>query len=57
MATEAEIKRFIIDAQNQRDCQANVIKNGTDQICSFCDRFDETIHHLVVECKVLDPEK
>lgn len=57
MATEAEIKWFIIDAQNQSNCQANVIKKGTDLKCSFCDRFDETIHHLVVECKVLDPKE
>ena len=30
-----------------RSCQVKIIKNGTDPKCRFCEKFEETVDHLV----------
>ena len=56
---KAETEGFIIAAQDQslftRNYQANILKNGADPKCRFCDQHTETIDHLVSGCTVLAP--
>lgn len=58
---KAETEGFITAAQDQslftRNYQANVLKNGADPKCRFCDKFVETIDHLVAGCPVLTPSE
>lgn len=58
---KAETEGFIIAAQDQslftRNYQANILKNGADPTCRFCDQFTETIDHLVSGCPVLTPSE
>ena len=58
---KAETEGFIMAAQDQslytRNYQAKIIKNGTSPKCRFCDKFDETIDHLISGCHVLAPNE
>lgn len=38
-----------------RNYQARIIKNGADPKCRMCEKFDETIDHLVSGCPVIRP--
>ncbi|XP_063585357.1 uncharacterized protein LOC134762740 [Penaeus indicus] len=54
---KAETESFILAAQDQslftRNYQANILKNGTNEKCRFCDTHKETIDHLISGCPVL----
>ena len=54
---KAETEGFIVAAQDQalftRNYQANVIHNGADDKCRFCNKSTETIDHLVSGCSIL----
>ena len=56
---KAESEGFILAAQDQslltRNYQANVMKNGADPKCRFCNDMIETVDHLISGCKVLAP--
>jgi len=56
-----ETEGFILAAQDQslftRNYQANVIHNGADPKCRFCDEKLETIDHLVSGCSILTPNE
>ena len=56
---KAETEGFILAAQDQslftRNYQANIVKNGADPKCRFCDQYTETIDHLVSGCSILTP--
>ena len=58
---KAETEGFILAAQDQslstRNYQANVLKNGADPKCRFCDQYTETIDHLISGCPVLAPNE
>jgi len=58
---KAETEGFILAAQDQslftRNYQANIIKNGADPKCRFCDKFTETIDHLISGCPTLAPNE
>ena len=58
---KAETEGFIIAAQDQslftRNYQANILHNGADPKCRFCDKSVETIDHLVSGCSVLAPSE
>ena len=58
---KAETEGFITAAQDQtlftRNYQANILKNGASPKYRFCDKFDETIDHLVSGCPVLTPSE
>ena len=55
----SETEGFLLAAQDQslptRNYQANILKNGADSKCRFCDQYSETIDHLVSGCPVLAP--
>ena len=36
-----------------RNYEANIVKNGTDPKCRLCDKFVETIDHIVSGCPIL----
>ena len=38
-----------------RNYQANILKTGVDDKCRFCDKFTETIDHLISSCSILAP--
>ena len=48
---------FITTGQNQshfpRNYHAKTIKNGTDPKRRFCEKFEETVDHLVSECSTM----
>ena len=52
---------FILAAQDQnlatRNYQANILHNGADPKCRFCDEKFETVDHLVSGCSVLAPKE
>lgn len=56
---KAETEGFILAAQDQslftRNYQANILHNGADPKCRFCDERIETIDHLVSGCSILTP--
>ena len=58
---KAETEGFILAAQDQslltKNYQANILQNGSDPKCRFCDTFDETIDHLISGCPVLTPNE
>jgi len=58
---KAETEGFIMAAQDQslftRNFQANVLHNGADPKCRFCDKSTETIDHLVSGCSILAPNE
>ena len=58
---KAETEGFILAAQDQslmtRNYQANILKNGADQRCRFCNNHVETIDHLVSGCPTLTPNE
>ena len=57
----SETEGFLLTAQDQslftRNYQANIIKNGMDAKCRFCDNFTETVDHLIAGCPVLAPNE
>ena len=56
---KAETEGFILAAQDQslftRNYQANILHNGADPKCKFCDERMVTIDHLVSGCSILTP--
>ena len=56
---KGETEGFILAAQDQslftRNFQANILHNGADPSCRFCDDKIETIDHLVSGCPILAP--
>ena len=58
---KAETEGFILAAQDQclltRNYQANILKNGADPKCRFCDESVETIDHIISGCSVLAPNE
>eukprot|EP00794_Sanderia_malayensis_P013027 gene13027-14365_t len=58
---KAEMEGFIMAAQDQslftRYYQANILKNGADAKCRFCDKSTETVDHLISGCSVLAPSE
>ncbi|XP_063585774.1 uncharacterized protein LOC134763144 [Penaeus indicus] len=54
---KAETEGSILAAQDQslftRNYQANILKNGANEKCRFCDTHKETIDHLISGCPVL----
>ena len=58
---KGETESFIFAAQDQslfkRNYQANVLHNGADSKCRFCDDKIETIDHLVSGCNILAPNE
>ncbi|XP_066926768.1 uncharacterized protein [Clytia hemisphaerica] len=58
---KAETEGFILAAQDQslftRNYQANILKNGSDPNCRFCNKHVESIDHLVSGCPVLTPNE
>ena len=54
---KAESEGFIVAAQDQslftRNFQANVLHNGADSRCRFCNTSTETIDHLISGCTIL----
>lgn len=55
---KAERKGLIIEAQDQsltkRSYHARIIKDGTNLICRICNRYEETIDHIVSSCPELE---
>ena len=58
---KGETEGFILAAQDQslftRNYQANILHNGTDPKCRFCEDKVETIDHLVSGCSILTPNE
>ena len=58
---KGETEGFILEAQDQslftRNYHANVIHNGADPKCRFCDKKLEKIDHLVSGCSILTPNE
>ncbi|XP_066912726.1 uncharacterized protein [Clytia hemisphaerica] len=58
---KAETEGFILAAQDQslftRNYQANILENGSDPNCRFCNKHVESIDHLVSGCPVLTPNE
>ncbi|XP_063591903.1 uncharacterized protein LOC134768991 [Penaeus indicus] len=58
---KAETEGFILAAQDQslftRNYQVNILKNGANEKCRFCDTHKETIDHLISGCPVLAPNE
>ena len=54
---KAETEGFIVAAQDQslatRSYHANIIKDGTSPLCRMCNKYDETIDHIVSGCPEL----
>ena len=54
---KAELEGFIIAAQDQslatRSYHASIIKDGTSPLCRMCNKYDETIDHIVSGCPEL----
>ena len=54
---KAETEGFIIAAQDQslatRSYHASIIKDGTSPLCRMCNKYDETIDHIVSGCPEL----
>ena len=40
-----------------RNYQAKIIKNGADPKRWFCEKFEETVDHLVSECPIMTPDE
>lgn len=57
----AETEGFIMAAQDQslptRNYEANIIKNGTKPNCRLCDKFAETVDHIISGCPILAPNE
>ena len=55
-ALKADTEGFIVAAQDQslftRNFQANILHNGTDPRCRFCNTSTDTIDHIS-ECTIL----
>ena len=58
---KAETEGFIMAAQERclytRNYQANIVKNGTDPNCRFCEDKIETFNHLFAGCPILVPKE
>ena len=58
---KAETEGFILAAQDQslftKNYQANILRNGASNKCSFCDNYTETVDHLVSRCPILATNK
>ena len=58
---KAETEGFIIAAQDQslftRNYQANIVKNGANPNCRFCNEHVESVDHLVSGCPILAPNE
>ena len=58
---KGETEGFILAAQDQslftRNYQANILRNGFDPKCRFCEDKVETIDHLVSGCSILTPNE
>ena len=58
---KAETEGFILAAQDQslstRNYEANILKNGSNPNCRFCNKHVETVDHLVSGCPVLAPNE
>lgn len=58
---KSETEGFILAAQDQslftRNFQANIIHNNVDPKCRFCDKYQETIDHLISGCSILAPNE
>eukprot|EP00795_Rhopilema_esculentum_P008488 gene8488-14486_t len=58
---KAETEGFLLAAQDQtlstRNYQANILKNGADPKCRYCNEQCETVDHLVSRCAVLAPNE
>ena len=56
-----ETEDFILAAQDQslltRNYQANVLHNGANPKCRFCEEKTETIDHLVSGCSILTKDE
>ena len=54
---KSETEGFIIAAQDQslatRLYHASIIKDGTSPLCRMCNKYDETIDHIVSGCPEL----
>ena len=61
LGLKGETEGFILAAQDQslftHNYQANVLHNGADESCRFCEDKLETIDHLVSGCSVLTPNE
>ena len=40
-----------------RNYQAEIIKNGADSKCCFCDKFEETVNHLLSRSPIITPNE
>ena len=56
-----ETEGFTMAAQDQnlftRNYQDKIMKNGADSKCWFCDKFEETVDHLVSGCPIMTPNE
>ena len=58
---KTRIQGFIVAAQDQGlftwNFQANILHNGADPRCRFCNTSTKTIHHLISWCTILAPNE
>ena len=58
---KAETEGFIVAAQDQslftRNFQANILHNGADPRCRFCNTSTKTIDHFISGCTILAPNE
>ena len=58
---KGQTESFVITAQDQSlftaKQQVKIIKNGADENCRFCEKFKETLNHLVPGCPKMTPNK
>ena len=56
-----ETKGFTVATQDQnlfiKNFQANILHNGTDPGCRFCNIRTETINHFISGCTILAPDE
>ena len=58
---KAETEGFIVAAQDQSlftsNFQANILHNGADPRCRFCNISTKTLDHLISACTILAPNE
>ena len=58
---KVETREFIVTTQNQslftRKFQANILRNGEDPRCRFCNTTTNTIDHIISGCTILAPNE
>lgn len=58
---KVETEGFIMAAQDQsfltKNYQVKIIKNDADPNCKFCDKYKETVDHLVSGCLIMTPDE